>query len=507
MAIINVSRRQVLRGAQGFTLGLPFLPSLVARSAFGVDFALGTEKRFVGITNYHGGCNAANMWPDPARLTNTTNIYPAHAVKHGALMGVAEGAGLRLSNVMRAAALTPKLLAKMNALRGCFDFPYYSGHHGGQLGNFADNDQGPAGLTPFPSIDQVMAWSPFFYKNTAGITARSMTTGRGGSRISCSFGWANPQAKSGAVTPMPVEQSSVALFNKALGALPPASAPTTKPRVSIIGRVKENYKSLRESNRRLSKEDRTRLDAHIARLAELERTLKVTVNRSCGSTTKPTDDSAKYPEAGMSGRKFYGLMNDVIAAAFACGSSRIATVSIIPSSFHTVSGSYHQDIAHQHESPGPQLVIRDVHQQMFEFVFVDLASKLDAIEVSPGRTLLDDALVQWTEESGTSTHAARDGIVLTAGSAGGFFKTGNYVDYRGTKKFKIFGSFETLTLGLLHRQWLATALLAMGVPASEWERPGKTGYGDNFQDPGYTTFQLPEVAANASKPIPIVTNT
>lgn len=37
----------------------------------------------------------------------------------------------------------------------------------------------PAGLTPFPSIDQVMAWSPSFYKNTTGITARSMTTGRG----------------------------------------------------------------------------------------------------------------------------------------------------------------------------------------------------------------------------------------------------------------------------------------------------------------------------------------
>ena len=70
--------------------------------------------------------------------------------------------------------------------------------------------------------------------------------------------------------------------------------------------------------------------------------------------------------------------------------------------------------------------------------------------------------------------------VVTAGSAGGFLRTGNYCDYRnpalvsnageqGNKTVEIFG-------GLLWQQWLGTALQAMGLPRAGYEQSGLGGY-------------------------------
>ena len=63
--------------------------------------------------------------------------------------------------------------------------------------------------------------------------------------------------------------------------------------------------------------------------------------------------------------------------------------------------------------------------------------------------------------------------MVTAGSAAGFLKTGNYVDYR-RRGGPAWSSFNT---GLLYNQWLGTALQAMGIPREEYEKNGERGYG------------------------------
>jgi hypothetical protein len=69
------------------------------------------------------------------------------------------------------------------------------------------------------------------------------------------------------------------------------------------------------------------------------------------------------------------------------------------------------------------------------------------------------------------------------GSAAGFFKTGLFADYRKingpTSKFDP-GAGGVTWLGLLYNQWLANVLLAMKVPASEFELWGHKGYGVPF---------------------------
>jgi hypothetical protein len=98
------------------------------------------------------------------------------------------------------------------------------------------------------------------------------------------------------------------------------------------------------------------------------------------------------------------------------------------------------------------------------------------VDDGSGKTYLDNSLVVWTQESGEYTHVGQGIPVITAGSAGGFLKTGNYVDYR-TKDIIVDGGQPVKVCGgLLYHQWLGTALQAMGVQPSEYEANGVHGY-------------------------------
>ncbi len=187
----------------------------------------------------------------------------------------------------------------------------------------------------------------------------------------------------------------------------------------------------------------------------------------------------------------------------ACGTSRVATISLPAGTYGNHSGNWHQDVAHNAGSNQPKLT--ECLQRSFDLVFVDLMKKLEALEVAPGVTALDLSLVQWTQEAGWNTHDAQDMAIVTAGSAHGFFKTGLFVDYRSTKKMKMFGSYQQQMLGLMHRQWLATALQAMGVPPSEFEKNSKAGYGDPLMSADYVAAVPAPIHQNASQPVPVLT--
>lgn len=473
-----LSRRQILRGIGGFTLALPFLESIAAprTAAAGPPAA---PKRFIQMCTQHGGIWGSNMYPADATLTQTMS-YGGHTVKQGALSLSQSGSDASLSSVLRgpSARLTSGLAAKMNVLRG-LDVPFYLGHHtGGHLGNFARNDgNGGDGQTmqafPTPTIDQLMAYSPSFYGALTSIRERSLVIGR---RVS--YGWSNPSNRSGTIQEIAGDNDARALFKKIFVPGDDSAAQKLPP---VVDRVLEDYKRLRTSNRRLSSSDRQRLDDHMQRLSELERRLNVHV--TCGSQPAPADTNALY------GRSSYGIdpsaqaqayaaLNDVIVAAIICDTSRIATLNI-DETFSSYAGDWHQDIAHHGaDSDGAaQRTIADAHRACFAAVFLDLASKLD-VDAGNGRTYLDDSLLVWTQESGEYTHDAQSVPVITAGSAGGFLKTGNYCDYRNQGVLIQGGSGAPASTyaGLLWHQWLATALQAMGLSPTEYEANGVRGY-------------------------------
>jgi hypothetical protein len=476
--VIDISRRHVLRGAAGFTLALPFLPSLAEGQSLGTP-NFGKKPRLFWFGTDHGGAFEANMFPDPSMATSSMDLFPDHKVASGVLKAQVSGGRSTVSPILSASstALTDKLVGKMNVLRG-LDVPFYIAHNTGlHLGNYARNDGNggdgaEAQKSPRPTIDQIMAWSKSFYPDVSNIKQRAMVINSG---RQLSWNWSDPSNKTGTIQNIRGVDSSRDLFNAIF--VPPDMAKPKRP--PIADRVLESYKTLRDGNKRLSVADKQRLSDHMDRISELERKLGATA--SCGNVAKPTDDAQSHNKIDAAdAAKHWQLFTDVVVTAFVCGTSRIAVAGIGGTDkFANYQGDWHQDVAHQWQSADRQKLLSDSYQRFFETVFLDAATKLD-IEEAPGVTYLDNTLLVWSQECCMSTHDSGSIPVVTMGSAAGYFKTGLLADYRkindANSKFDPKAG-NVIWLGLLYNQWLANVLLAMGVPPSEFELWQHKGYG------------------------------
>lgn len=499
-----IARRQVLRGLGGVTVGLPFLPSLVPVKAYAAEVTFPRVRRFVAITTEHGGIAWPNMFPGNGALTETQELFPGFIARSGALKPTLEGTDAVLSPVLRAPAslLTPRMIARMNVLRG-LDAPFDLSHHtGGHLGNFSASGGETSTVPALPTIDQVMAYSPGFYRDLAAVQERVMYCGRQG----LSHNHSVPSRRSGSIQALRPASTARQLFDRVF----PSQAGGPLGQKPIVDRILERYRQLRTRNPRLSAADRQRLDDHVERLADLERKLAARERLACpapprapagdlsGSTNGRPDLTAQH----------YAAITDVVAAAFACGVSRIAVIGVAET-FAPVTGDWHQDYAHQWSVPEKQKVLSEAVQRVFQSVFLELARKLD-VEESPGVTYLDDSLVQWTQECGWSTHHSWSLPVVTVGGAGGALRTGLYCDYQNMNPRAVliparsrFGD-EAIHSGLTYQRYLATVLEAMGVKRSEFQREGMYGYGAHHVGSTFAKTHVRGVVESADRPLPFI---
>jgi hypothetical protein len=171
--------------------------------------------------------------------------------------------------------------------------------------------------------------------------------------------------------------------------------------------------------------------------------------------------------------------------------------------FSDYVGDWHQ-LAHASSQAGnaapvsaqeAEAVIQQANQRFFENAYLDLVTKLDT-DNGTGKTLLDDSLVVWTQESCHLTHYSFSIPVITAGSAGGALRTGSYIDYRNMKIDEEREVGQHYNPGLIWNRWMGVELEAMGVPRAEFEtkeyqpfRPAGTGtggYGFFDYDPNHS---------------------
>ncbi|HEY5376067.1 MAG TPA: DUF1552 domain-containing protein [Polyangiaceae bacterium] len=481
----KLGRRHFLTGLGGFALAIPFLPSL-EKQASGASAA--ARPNFFYLGSDHGGCWDDNFFPTSA-MPNSVQAASGHTVTSGPLSAPVSGGTARMSAVLNAssAALSSALVAKMNVLRG-LDVPWYIAHNTGlHLGNFARNDGNGgdnlvvAAMGMRPTIDQLMANSSSFYTSTDTATtklkAMIMNSGR---QLSWSFA-VPTQGVQSAVQSVQGVNSSLQLFNSIFGGDPPAGPAPRKP---VVDKILANYKSLRQGNTRLSAADKARLDTHIAMLAQLQSSLNARV--SCTRPSTPTEDTNSHRSGSKSDTAKYGqLWMDVVAAAFACGASRIGVLGFGDTAgFSDYSGTdWHHDVAHQWYQDPPQGFLVQSYQGLFEQVFVYLAAKLEQLDAGNGQTVLDNSLLVWSQESGMETHGSYGVPVVTFGGAAGSMNSGLYCDYRqngqsgavmslaqaaggmGSAKMSSYVTYP----GMLYEQWLASAIQLMGVPKSEFE--------------------------------------
>jgi hypothetical protein len=474
---MRFDRRQFLQGLSASLL----MPALAPRSAHA---AAPPPKYYAHFTTNHGGVWARNMFPQA--VAPQTQVYGGRTIRRQPLsLNVADGIA-SLSPVLSASSsrLTARLASKMNVIAG-LDVPFYLAHHtGGHLGNFARNDGNGGDGTlaqqhPRRTIDQIMGWSSAFYPDLSGVRQRVLVMG---DRVS--YTYADPATKSGDIQAVAGDSDSNVWFDRLFP--PGTSVGGPPPRAPVIGRVLTAYQQLRNSSRRLSADDRARIDQHVQRLEELQRRLTVAAP-TCTQPTRPAQSNVqKYivPNGGSFGVKpdaqvgFHQMLNDVITAGFSCGLSRIAVVQS-GQTFSTYAGDWHQDIAHKANAMDgvAEGSLAPAHQRFFADVFLDLASKLDAVSDGQGGTLLDHALLVWTQECGSVTHGSFSMPIITFGGAGGAFRTGQYVDYRNLTKALYPEDYEPSYAGLFWHQWMGMVLRSMGVPSSEWAESDHGGYG------------------------------
>ncbi len=472
------SRRAVLKGL-GAGLTLPWLEGLAGRAAHAQ--AASGPRYYVHFCTEHGGIWPSNMYPAAAAPQTTT--YAGRTIRRQALTAQQSGSSAVVSPVLTASAarLTPSLVAKMNVIQG-LDVPYRLGHHfGGHLGNLARAvGAPPAAVTPRRTIDQVMAYSPSFYPSLSNIRQRSVVAGR-----FISQGFSNPAAQTGAIADVVSTQDSRTWFDRLF---PPGTSVGSgpAPRPPVVDLVIESYRRLK-SGARLSAADQVRLDEHLQQLAEVQRRLQVSVPVTCTQPARAASNSAirsantaDFDINPLKHAQYFQLLNDVVAAGMACDLTRVVVVRD-EETHSTYAGDWHQDIAHQQYAQQATLVAGQ--QRFFADVFVDLAAKLDAISDGRGGTLLDHTLMVWTQEHGNQTHHSRAVPVVTFGGAGGFFKTGQYVDYRNlASSWDPPGTANGEFPGLFMHQLWGNALTAMGVPRSEWAEPDHGGYGARYAE-------------------------
>jgi hypothetical protein len=448
----RLTRRQFLVGG-GVALALPVLPSLLPREVRAqAQAAVSSERYFVHMTTWHGVFQRQFFGPLLDLAPAQKGFAGGIEVRGMPLASRVQGSRVVVSDIIQAAssALTPRMLSRMNVING-LDFHTGVGHNRGySLGGDDAN----------PSIDQVLARSRGFYpvRPAHGAIVRNL--------VSLS------STGSGTTQTEQTAETNVKLFDRLFG----TTTTPGEPPVVLVDRVKE-HADLVMADPACSADCRNRLSNYLDLLSDVQSQVVGVANG--GGFPRPTVDTGALEAA----EGFYGkpqqhvsceqLWNDIVVAAFAAGISRVyvcgpTTYTFGPDPEH----AWHNNYAHALDDPERQAGFSAAVQLQFEGAMLDIARKLDQVVTADGATLFDKALVASGFELGSGGnpghHHNRCIPVVSLGDAGGYLKTGQYLDYRDLNSFS-WSSDPHWYSGLLYNQWMGMVLRAMGVSRSDQE--------------------------------------
>lgn len=472
----RLSRRHFLEGVGGFTLALPFLPSLVGKAA-----AQGAPNQgLVLLAQPHGGLQG---FYGPAADTRAgmsiQTLYSGHEVARRPIQDL-------VSNLGTETAISPVLgsflnpyLNRMNLIRG-LDVMFYLAHYGGHLlGNFVATHMENPALIGCPTLDWTLArpGGPL-YGATVPVVRRVLINGWGESAMQA-LSYESPTTPATSTINMGWGQDTRDLFNVLFGGLTPTQGGGGS---FVVDRVLEDFQRVTQSayglSTKMSTEDLQRLQGHIALLFDLQQR----VNSTASCTPTPPTSPVSINIIGYS--NYQTALNDMArmyALAFSCGVTRAWVQGILPLSNY--SGDYHQDIAHNHANQQTEL-IRNYRKGAEGFAA--FVRELNAIPNGLGGTLLDQAVVLYSHESGPTTHDTVELPMMMAGSGGGAFQTGQYLDFRNLNRVFTTTGPTTVYHGVPWNRFLGTIAQGFGLsPSSFPAYVNGGGYGQYYYEPAW----------------------
>ncbi len=230
----------------------------------------------------------------------------------------------------------------------------------------------------------------------------------------------------GAAQPVPPESDPQRVFHRLFGGISPDLKAQRK---SVLDAVSDDLGALQPH---LGRADQLKLEAHLDAVRDVEKRIYISPAPSCGSIELSRLDINDLPAIGKE-------QMDLLVLALACDLTRVVTlqwsqaVSMTRMTWLGIADPHHTLSHFPISDQDAQAKLVKINR-WYATQFAYLLQAMKSVPEGDG-TLLDHSVVLWCNELGEgSSHSRRNVPYVLAGSAGGHFETGRYLNFQGSKK-------------------------------------------------------------------------
>lgn len=218
--------------------------------------------------------------------------------------------------------------------------------------------------------------------------------------------------------PLPQIANPQEAWNKLFASFTPENDPSTPHRLAALDAVSEDARALQM---RVGSADRIRLEAHLDSVAQI-RTQIAALAPECAQPMQPSETNADI-DGKEQLASVNAVMSELLALAFACDITRVASVQFTGSVGFTVFDALGQNMGHHdmtHEAAQ-----NDAVDAATIYTMERLGELLAALRATPEAdgNLLDNSCVLVSSDCSSGlTHSTFDQPVIVAGAGGGALK-------------------------------------------------------------------------------------
>ncbi|MDQ3032992.1 MAG: DUF1552 domain-containing protein [Myxococcota bacterium] len=461
---MSLNRRKFLIGAGGIAVALPLLESSMGRRALAGEDTRARFSVFVRAGNgvaQRSGDEPEQFWP---RTTGTLTT-----------------AAMRDLDADRATTELADYASRLNLVKGInrpFGTPRCG--HAESIPQCLTSARCSEGVSNEPMSQGVSAdWVIARAMNPEGREPLTLMSGGSSAYIAEALSWSAPNSRTNA------ERSPMNAYMRMMGlssAPPEIQIRIAERRMSVNDLVRDQMSSLLGSST-ISSRDRMRLQQHSDAIRDTEIRMSCDLDPEIATAMAAIDN----PTANDVRVEVVRRHMELIAFAFSCDLNRVATLQVgdgndgtqydiggtrLPR-FHWISHRIYSDGGEGEPIPDAVTLHHQIDRLQLQ-MFRHLLDQLDSYPSAYGGTLLDDSVAVWLNDLGNGPpHGGSNVPWLLAGSAGGFLRTGQFVDAGGVTINRV----------------LNTIMSAVGV------RKDDGTYVDDFGDSGLTGGLIDQIVA------------
>lgn len=468
----RTTRRQFLLGTGNTLLALPLLPSLLPATAYAQSAE--APRRMMLFWFDHN--NLSSLWPSRSVATTAVGSNGAREIL---LRNI--GSTSMISPVFSNSRYeTWKNADQITILRGFDTAVAYGPAHGNYT---LACGAGRSSEGNFPTMDTVIEASRTVYPVSTPVSVRRAL------RVDLMGGSLFYQKVGSSVQTVPAYNGElIRFYNEVFSSL---SNGTTQPvdntnqlKSNILNRVFGSFNSFK-NNRRISSDDRARLDQHMSMISDLQRSFAAAQPPAMAANcNRPAAPANGYLDMATAHRLYF----DLLAIAMRCNLTQFGVMAFdahdptwIPGLNFGSEGGVHNAMHGDHGANAQERALnqQNSYQIWWTYFANQIAERflapLDVQEGNTGRTYLQNMLtgmlcvggVHGVGENGG--HSGLDSQQILIGSMGGRLRSGRY--------YSMPGSINTGNMA--YNTFLITLMHLMGMPSTEYSptTPNNMGFG------------------------------